>query len=131
MLTGRTHSCTNHCAYSQWAAGLASEHIAKLGALIEDLIPTDAEEVHKHQFCNRAQARCGRTYRRTNKSRLGNRCIKHTVATKLLDQPLGDAEYAAPGILVVKTRYCSSARDILAHQNNTRIAAHLYLHGFV
>src|ERR1700704_1267358 len=111
MLTGRTHACTDHCANYKWAASLASKHITKLGALVEDLVPADTEEVHKHQFCNRAQARCGRTYRRTDEARLGNRCIKHAVAAKFLDQSLGDAEYTSPGILVIKTRYCSSSRD--------------------
>ena len=34
---------------------LAAEHVAELGRLIEDLVETDAEEVHEHQFGHRPQ----------------------------------------------------------------------------
>src|SRR2546428_486315 len=131
MLTCRAHTCADHRADDQRTACLAAEHIAQLGALVEDLIEADAEEVDKHQFCYWTQTGGSRADCRSNVACLGNGGVEHTIAPEFLYQSLGDAKDTTPCIFTLKVDDTSPTCDILTHQNNTRIAAHLQPHCFV
>src|SRR6266566_1016739 len=100
----------------------ASSPLASAG--VENLIHADAEEIDKHQFRYGTQAGGSRANRRTNEACLGNGSVEYALASELLNQPLGHAQYAAPGILALKAADSSPACNILAHQNNARVQAH-------
>ncbi|MOA40297.1 hypothetical protein D3C78_1621580 [compost metagenome] len=55
MLRGSTTPCANGHANDQRGFG-ASEHVAELGRLIEDLVEADADKVAKHDLGDRAIA---------------------------------------------------------------------------
>ena len=131
MLTCCAHACANHRADDQWTACLSTKHIAKLGALVVNHIPADAEEVDEHQFRYWTQTGSSCTDCRSNKACLGNRSVEHAVASEFLNQPLGDTEHATPCIFALKVDDTRSSSDILPHQNNARIAAHLQPHCLV
>src|SRR5438309_289095 len=57
--------------------------------------------------------------------------VEHTIAPEFLYQSLGDAKDTTPCIFTLKVDDTSPTCDILTHQNNTRIAAHLQPHCFV
>src|SRR5581483_4261845 len=109
MLACCAHTRADHGANDQGATGLAAEHIAQLGSLVEDHIPADAEEVHKHQLDHRTQTRCGSSYRRPDEARFGNWRIQDALTAKLLHQPFSHAQHATPGIILLEVRNASAA----------------------
>src|SRR2546422_11550255 len=115
MLAGRAHARADHRADDERAASLATKHVAQLGPLVKDLIPADTEEVYKHQLGYRAHT-CGRSAdRRADEPGFSDGGIQDAITPKLLDKALGDAEYAAPGFVILQVIDSCSARDILTH----------------
>ena len=53
--------------------GLAAEHVAELGRLIEDLVETDAQEIHEHQLGHRPQSGSGGTHGGADEGATGDR----------------------------------------------------------
>src|SRR5437762_10873283 len=88
-------------------------------------------EVDKHQFGDGAQTSRGGAYRCPNEASLSNGGVENALATKLLHQPFGDAQHTAPGVILFEGCHSSAAGNIFSHQNNSWIAAHLQLYGFV
>ena len=131
VLRGGIDPGPDHRPDHQRALGLAAEHVAQLGALVEDLVHAAAEEVDKHQLGDRAQPGRGRADCRADESGLGNRRVQDAVATELLDQALGDAHRTAPGVVVDQVIDLRAAGDIFAHQDDARVLAHRHAHRFV
>jgi hypothetical protein len=76
-----------------------------------------------------AQARGGGPGGRPDERALGDRRVEHAVAAELGEQALGDAERAAPGVLLA--RGSQAARDVLAHEDDAVVALHLLAQGLV
>src|SRR5205807_892173 len=110
---------------------LAAEHVAELGALVEDLVHAHAEEVDEHELGHRPEAGGGGAHRRADEPRLRDRRVQHALAPVLLDQALGDSEDATPGVLVFEPGYGGAARDVLAHQNDGWVTCHLLVEALV
>ena len=111
-----------HGADHQGRARVAAEHVAELGGLVEDLIEADADEIDEHKLRHGAQPGRSRTRRGTDIGTFAQRRIDDAIAAELAEQPLGDAEHAAPRILLA---WCArAAGDVLAHQDDCRIPAH-------
>ena len=102
---------------------LAAEHVLELGRLVEDLVEADAHEVDEHQLGDRAQAGGGGADGGADEAALGDRRVQHAVAAELGHQPLGDAERAAPGVLLAGR--AQAAGDVLAHDDDAVVALHL------
>ena len=100
VLTGGADAGADQGADRDWALRLAAEHVAELGALVEDLVHAAAEEVDEHQLGDRSQPGRGRADRRADETRLGDRGVEDPVAAELLDETLGDAHRPAPGVVV-------------------------------
>src|SRR5689334_9276168 len=90
---------TVHSAYHERRHSLATKHVAELGCLIEDLIETDAHEIHEHQFCYRPQAGRSGSSSRADEGAFADRRVEHPIPTEFWLQPLGNTEDAAPGIV--------------------------------
>ena len=60
MLAGRAEARAVHRADHHRGHGIAAEHVAKFGGLIEDLVQADAHEVDEHQLGDRTQPGGGR-----------------------------------------------------------------------
>jgi hypothetical protein len=123
MLSRRAAARADHRADHQRRARLATEHVAKLRSLIEDLIKADTEKIGKHQLRHRPQSGDRRPRGRAHDGRFGDRRVDHTVFAELLDQALGDAEHAAGGI--ASALGAGATRYVLADNHHARIAAHL------
>ena len=120
MLAGGADAGADLGADDDRALGLAAEHVAEFGALVEDLVHAAAEEVDEHQLGDRPQAGRGRADRRADEARLGDRRVEHAVAAELLDETLGDAHRAAPGVVVDQVIDHGAAGDVLAHEDDGR-----------
>ena len=83
---GRTHD--------QRHLGLAAEHIAGLGHLVQDLIHADADEIRKVHIHHGTGANHRRADTAANDERLGDGAVDDT-AGELLAQALELAEHAA------------------------------------
>ena len=110
---------------------LAAEHVAQLGALIQNLVETDAHEADEHHFGDRPQAGHRGPDRGADEARLADRGIDHALATELLDHALGDAQHPAPGFVALQVFDAGATGHVLAHQHDVRVAAHLHAHGLV
>ena len=82
-------------------SGLAPEHVAELGRLVEDLVEADAQEVDEHQLRDRAHAARGRADGGTGERGLRQRRIEQAVAI-LLVEALVEPEGAAPCFLFAR-----------------------------
>ena len=97
----------------------AAGHVVHLGRLVEDLVGADQEEVHIHEFDDRAQADHGRTDGHAHKALLADRGVDHAALAELVHQVAGHAEEAAVGA------------DVFADHVDALIALHLFADGFV
>ena len=116
MLRGGAEAGAVHGADDQRRHRLAAEHVAELGRLVEDLVEADAHEVDEHQLDDRAQPGRRRARRRADEGDLGEMGVEHAVGPELRPQALGDAERAAPGVLVALG--ARAAGDVLAHDDD-------------
>ena len=123
MLGRGAEAAAEHAADHHRRRRLAAEHVAELGRLVEDLVEADPHEVDEHQLGDRPQARGGRTHRGADEARFADRRVEHPGRSELRMQAFGDAERAAPGILLA--RRAGAAGDVLAHQDDPGIAGHL------
>src|SRR6266699_2099056 len=113
MLASRAHASADHRADDERAACLATKHVAQLGSLVKDLIPADTKEVYKHQLGYRSHTGGSSADRSSDEPGFSDGRIQDAIAPKLLDEALGDAEYTAPGFVVLQVVDSCSARDIL------------------
>ena len=115
---GAVHGADHHRGHR-----LAAEHVLELGGLVEDLVEADPHEVDEHQLGDRAQPGGRGTDGGTDEAALGDRRVQHAVAAELGHQPLGDAERAAPGVVLAGR--AQAAGDVLAHDDDAVVALHL------
>src|ERR1700756_4821305 len=78
---------------------LAAEHVPELRGLVVDLVEADAHEIDEHQLGDRAHPGRGRADRGADERRLRDGGVEDP-AGELVVQPLGHAQYAAPGVVV-------------------------------
>ena len=107
MLAGRPEPRPVHGPDHDGRDRLAAEHVAELGRLIEDLVETDAQEVHEHQFGHRPQPGRSGAYGGADEGAFGDRRIQHPVTAEFRHQPLGDAQHAAPGVVVAGSAHAA------------------------
>ena len=93
-------SGTVHGPDDERGDGLAAEHVAKLGGLIEDLVEAHAHEVDEHQLGNGPQASNRRARRGANEGAFANRGIEDALAPELRHQALCHTQRAAPRVLL-------------------------------
>ena len=110
---------------------LAAEHVAQLGALIENLVHAAAEEVDEHQLGNRAQTSRSRADRCADEPGFGNGGVEHAVAAEFLHQSLGDAHRATPGVLIDQVVDGRAAGDVFSEEDDIRVLAHCNPERFV
>ncbi len=96
---------------------LAAGHVARLGRRIDDLVDRLHGEIPGHEFDDRLQAAKGCADAEAGKAVFGDRRIDDTVGAEFLEQTLTDLV----GALIL--------RDLLAHQEDVAVAAHLLGHG--
>jgi hypothetical protein len=85
--------CTEHDRTAQCPRG----HVRQLGCLVEDGVQADADEVHEHDFDDRAQSGHGRPDRRADVTHLADRRVQDTLRPEALVQALRHGEDAAAG----------------------------------
>ncbi len=124
VLAGGADPGADHGADHQRALGLAAEHVAQLGALVEDLVHAAAEEVDEHQLGDWAQAGGRGADGGADEAGLGDRGVQHPIAPELLDEPFGDAHHPAPGVVVAEVIDRGPAGDVLAEEDDRRVFAH-------
>ena len=120
MLRTGTGAGTNHGAYYHRCARLSAKHIAELGNLIKNLVETHAQEVDKHELCNRAQPGQRSAPCCPHNRRLGNRCVNHSAQPKLGGQPISNAIHAT---LITG--------HIFSEHDHSLVAFHLLMEGLV
>ena len=131
VLAGGSEAGADHRPDHHRHLCLASEHVAELGALVEDLVHAHAEEVDEHELGHRPEPCGGRADRRADETRLRDRCVQDALAPVLLDEALGDSKDATPGVLVFEPGYGGAARHVLAHQHDGRVTCHLLVEALV
>ncbi len=119
VLGRSTETGTDHGADHHRGFGLAAEHVAELGRLVEDLVKTHPHEVDEHQLGNRAHAASRGANGRTHIGALGQRCVEQAVAMFGV-QAFGDTQHTAPGVFF--TLAASAAHNVLAHHDHAGIA---------
>ena len=123
MLRGGAEAGAVHGADHERGHRLAAEHVAELGRLVEDLVEADPHEVDEHQLGDGAKAGRGGTGGGADEGRFGDRRIENALAAEFAHQAFGDAERPAPGVVLAGR--AEAAGDVLAHDDDARIAAHL------
>src|SRR5207237_10860628 len=97
--------------------------------LLEDLVEADAEEIAEHQLGDRPKTGDGGAGGGAHDSAFGDWRVDDARLTELTDQPLRDAEHPAIGITLPLGR--GAPGDILADDDDTRVAAHLLAQRFI
>ena len=131
VLAGRVQAGADHGADDQRAFGFAAEHVAQLGALVEDLVHAAAEEVDEHQLGDGAQPGRGGADGRPDEAGFGDRRVEHARAAELLDQALGHAQHATPSLVLRQVIDGGAAGHVLAHEDNSRVLAHGDVHRLI
>src|SRR5437588_9478134 len=129
MLRGGAAASADHRADHHRGLCLAAEHVAELGGLVEDLVEADAEEIAEHQFGDRSEAGDRGAGGGAHDRGFGDRRVDDARLAKFADEALGDAEDAAIGVALTLRR--GATRDILADDDDARVAAHLLAERFV
>ena len=119
MLGRRAHARALGHAQHHGHLGLAAEHIVHFGGLVEQLVHGHANEIHKHEFRNGAQARGGSAGGSAHNGALGNGGIAHTALAEGVEQALGYAEATA------------KLAHILTDDEHVFVPLHLLPHGVV
>ncbi len=123
MLACGTESGAVHRANHQRHRRPATEHVPQFGGLVENLIEAYAHKVNEHQFRHGSQSGRRCPHRRTDKSAFANRRIPHALLTELGNESLGHSQHATPCVLLARSSH--PAGHVLAHDDDSRIAAHL------
>ena len=97
---------------------LSAGHVAHLGSLVYDLVHDQCDEIPKHDLRDGVHAGHGRPDRQAHVTLLTERSIDDAIRAIFLEQPLGAAEYAAPGA------------DIFAQHEDGLVTSHLLVQGF-
>ncbi len=129
VLAGGTETRAVHGADHHGCSRLAAEHVAEFGGLVENLVEADTHEINEHQVGDGAEASRGGAGGSAYERAFGDGCVQDAVAAEFGEQALGDAEGAAPG--VVLTGGAGTPGDVFAHQHHCRIAVHFVTQGFV
>ena len=103
-------------ANDQRDSGLAAEHVAQLGRLVDDRLHGQADEVDVHDLGDRPTARRGGADGHRGDGFFGDGRVAHALGAEFFGQALGDAEDAA----------AAPAGDVLAHHEDGRVAPHLF-----
>ncbi len=130
MLRGSLHSRAAHGANGKWHVDLATEHVAKLGGLVEQGVKTSAEKVHEHQLCDWAQPSCSRAHRSADKAHLRNRGVAHPVHAKFSDETARSTQHPAH-LLGSIFRAVASTGHVFAHQDDSGVSPHRDSDGLV
>ena len=106
-------------AVGEGQLGLAAEHVAVLGGLVDDLVHGDAHEVRVHELGHGPGTGDGGANRRPADGRLGNGRVDDAFLAPLLQQAGRHVVGPAPDA------------DFLAHDEDVGVAGHLLVQGFV
>src|SRR6266567_2627479 len=117
VLSTGVESCTEHRSYDQWRAHLATEHIAELRGLIEDLIEADSEKVNEHQLCHGPQSRNSGSGRHSDDGALGDRGVNDALAAKLTHEASGDTHDST--ISVIDSGPTSASGNVLPDNHHS------------
>jgi hypothetical protein len=109
--------------------GLSAEHVAELGGLVHDLVEADADEVHEHDLDHGAQPRQRRPRGGAHEGAFRDGRVEHAVRPELVQEPLGDAKGAAPGVLLGIATL--AAGDVLAEDHHAGVGGHLLMERLV
>ncbi len=93
---------------------LPAGHVVKLGAVIDELVHCQRDEVDEHDLDDGAQPGERRADGQSHHGAFADRRVDHAALTELFGKPFGHAERAAQG-------------DILAEHVNGRVPPHLFL----
>src|SRR5580693_433792 len=119
----------DHCADDERRLGLAAEHVAELGRLIEDLVEADAEKIAEHQLGDRAQPGDRGAGGGSHDRRLGDRGVDDPALAEFAKEPFRHAEHTAIGVALPLR--AGAPCDVLADHDNARVAAHFLREPFV
>ena len=117
VLGGDARGRTVRAAEDDRRAHLAARHVERLGGRIDDLVDRLHGEVEGHEFDDRLQPGHRRADADAGKAVLGDRRVDDAPRPEFLQQALRDLV----GALVLG--------DLLAHDEDVRVAAHLFGHG--
>ncbi len=123
MLRSGIEAGTEHGADHQWCFSLATEHVAELGGLIENLVEANTEKVDEHQLGDRPQSRHRGASRHAHDSAFGDRGIDYTMTAELADQAARYTHDASIGIIAAAA--ASTAGHIFSNNDDTSVATHL------
>ncbi len=119
----------DHCADDERRLGLAAEHVAELGRLIEDLVEADAEKIAEHQLGDRAQPGDRGAGGGSHDRRFGDRGVDDPALAEFAKEPFRHAEHTAIGVALPLR--AGAPCDVLADHDNARVAAHFLREPFV
>ncbi len=117
MLGGNAGGGAVRSAEDHRAAHLAARHVEGLGRRIDDVVDRLHGEVPRHELDDRLQAGQRRADAEAGEAVFGDRGVDHAPGAEFLQQPLGDLV----GALIFG--------DLLAHDEDFRVAPHLFGHG--
>ena len=113
MLGAETQTASVARTDHQWKGQLTVGHVATLGDLVGDDVPTDREEVGEHDLGDRTQPRHGGTHRGSEDRLLTDGRVTHAYIAELLEQTHGAFKDPA------------RRAHVLAQHHDGRVAAHL------
>ena len=112
MLRAEARTRAVRRAYHQRQGYLPVGHVTRFRDLVGHDVPAHREEIRKHDFSNRPQARHRRAHRSAQYRLLRNRAIAHALGPEFLQQTDRRLEYAA--------RRC----DVFAEKHDAFVARH-------
>ncbi len=118
VLGGHPQAAAAGAAHHDGQLGLAAEHVAHLGHLVNDLVEGNKEEVYEHDLHHRPQAGGGRPHGQAEDGRFGDGSVNHPLGPEPLKQAQGDPH---GGMLA----------HVLAGDEDGGVAFHLLLEGFI
>src|SRR5687768_17321088 len=118
MLRGKLHARALRSAHDHRNVHLTAGEVPHLRSMIDDLVGGDDREVDGHHLDDRPQPQHGHSDRSPDHPRLGDRRVDDPLRTVLLQHAGSDAERAFVD------------PDVLAHDEDIRVAIHLFHHRF-
>ena len=119
MLRRHTDTASLGSAHHHRHGWFTTQHITKLGGLIDQHVHGQGNKIKNLNFHHRAHAGNGRADAGAGEAHFSDRRIADPVVAKALPQALGDTENAA------------RLAHILTHHKNALITGHFACHGFV
>ena len=131
MLGRGPEAASDHGANGDRDRGLAAEHVAQLGALVEQGIEATPQEPAEHQFGDGTQPGSRGPHRGSDEGSLGNGGVQNPLPAELVHQSLGYPHDAPPGLVIFQVLHLGSSGDVFAHDDDLGIGAHLQPNGLV